>query len=82
MPIARTLGPTMRADSEDRTRSVAWVIALVVLAAGHRGPTASAAGGACAPAVSAEADSAVAASVAVVSAVSAAVGFDVKTAAN
>src|SRR5580704_819479 len=53
-PTVRTLGPTMRAHSEDRTRLVAWVIASVVTAAGHRGPTASAAGEACVPAVSAE----------------------------
>jgi len=72
----------MRVHSEDRTRSVAWVIALVVLAAGHRGPTASAVGGVCALAASAADGLAVEASVVVVSAASAAVGFDVKTAAN
>ena len=74
-PTVRTHGPTTRAHSENRTRLVAWVIASAVMAAGHREPTASAAGGACVPAVSAVADSAVAASAVEVSG---AVGFDVK----
>ena len=58
--------------------SVAWAIASVASAAGHQGPTVSAAGEACAPVASAVAGSAAAASAALAVAASAAVGSGVR----
>ena len=70
MPIAPTPGPTMTVHSEGRTPSVGWAIASAASAVGRREPTASAAGEACAPVVSAAAGLVAAASAAVVLAAS------------
>ena len=56
----RLLELTTKAHSEDRMPSAAWAIASADSAVGLRAPTASAAGEACAPAVSAAAGSAAA----------------------
>ena len=66
MPIAPAPGAMTKAHSEDRMPSVGSAIASADLAAGHQGPTVSAAGEACAPVASAVAGLAAASAVSAV----------------